>query len=487
MRLLFLPFIFLLIFSSANAQNSLVGDGFGGRLWYKSYNYTVGSYSAYTVCGTTKQLYGWGEDGYSQIGNPAVASYTEIPIEVLNMDQVKFYSTGYVMSAIKGDNSGWVWGLNNPTAVKVIDDVFVVDAGIGSCAFVKNDGTVWSVGQSWFGEFGNGTTVNAFSNTPIQMLGIKNAVRTAQGGQTTCVLLEDGTVYCAGKGPALGNGGISTVELIPTKVEGLKYVVDIKANNQANIALDKNGNVWSWGRGIMGLNGLFNSNIPVRIPKLKNIVAISGCNDGFHFLALDENKNCYGWGKNIHGLLGTGNTIEQQEPILISTNVLEIMAGEDFSYIIKEDGTLWAAGGGYIWLGLPSGVRDTFHKIDLSSSEIKLCPPVAHGGFSSADIDSSHIPSEAVIIFPNSFTPNGDGNNDIFRAIIRDGGILEKYRLEVYNRWGQRVFYTEDVYNGWNGRIGGEAQSTSTFYYQAMFATPNRKPLKVKGDVTLIR
>jgi hypothetical protein len=39
------------------SQNLMVGDGFGGRLWYKPYNYTTGSYSAYTICGEEKQLY----------------------------------------------------------------------------------------------------------------------------------------------------------------------------------------------------------------------------------------------------------------------------------------------------------------------------------------------------------------------------------------------------------------------------------------------
>jgi hypothetical protein len=51
----------------------MVGDGFGGRLWYNPTNYTVGSYSAYSlcydICGTGEtQLYGWGANGYNQLG-----------------------------------------------------------------------------------------------------------------------------------------------------------------------------------------------------------------------------------------------------------------------------------------------------------------------------------------------------------------------------------------------------------------------------------
>ena len=51
----------LVTLKTTYSQNSLVGDGFGGRLWYQPYNYTVGSYSAYTICGDFKSTVwlGW--------------------------------------------------------------------------------------------------------------------------------------------------------------------------------------------------------------------------------------------------------------------------------------------------------------------------------------------------------------------------------------------------------------------------------------------
>lgn len=69
-------YIVIVLFLTSNfsfAQNSMVGDGFGGRLWYNPTNYTVGSYSAYSICqdicGTGEtQLYGWGDNGYNQLG-----------------------------------------------------------------------------------------------------------------------------------------------------------------------------------------------------------------------------------------------------------------------------------------------------------------------------------------------------------------------------------------------------------------------------------
>ncbi|MCK7554700.1 gliding motility-associated C-terminal domain-containing protein [Chitinophaga sedimenti] len=63
------------------------------------------------------------------------------------------------------------------------------------------------------------------------------------------------------------------------------------------------------------------------------------------------------------------------------------------------------------------------------------------------------------LLFPNTFTPNGDGKNE--RFII---GGLDKYqgaKLQVFNRWGSQVYRSNDYRNDWNG--SGLAEST--YYY----------------------
>jgi len=57
------------------------------------------------------------------------------------------------------------------------------------------------------------------------------------------------------------------------------------------------------------------------------------------------------------------------------------------------------------------------------------------------------------IFLPNAFTPNGDGLNDIFLPQIRCSTLeLINYSLSLYNRWGEKVFYTTDKSKGWNGK-----------------------------------
>lgn len=368
---------------TSQAQNSMVGDGFGGRLWYKPTNYTVGSYSGYSICYSgpcnsgVNQLYGWGSNGYGQLGyDPNITPFSNTPIPVPGMTDVKYYSTGYNMGAIKNDGTGWVWGqglFNTPT--NVISNAKFLDGSISSVSFVKNDGTVWSVGDNSYGNFGDGT-MGTTSLIPIQMAGVNTAMRAANAGITTYVLLADGTVKSVGDNMGvgmLGNGdslttGISTI----TSVLGLTNIVDIKAHTLAVIALAANGNVYVWGDGsYIGDGYNIQKYSPIKISTLKNIVAISGCADGYHFLALDSAKNCYAWGMNFgqFGILANNNTGYELTPILVASNVIDIMAGETFSYIVKADGSLWCSGlssGGSVWLNLNDISREAFTKLDPS-------------------------------------------------------------------------------------------------------------------------
>lgn len=383
--------LLLILLSTANlfAQNSMVGDGFGGRLWYKPSNYTVGSYSAYTICGcdSTSQLYAWGHNYFGQLGNGHVyGNGSNTPISVLNMMNVRYYTSGYCAASIKNDNSGWAWGglleLTIPT--KVIDSVNFVDVGEQVCTFIKNDGTVWSIGSNGYSVFGIGDS-NIRTTVPVRMLNINTAVRVACGGYNNIILLKDGTLVATGNNSygVLGNGVVgNSTALIPIPISGLTNIIDIKANKAAIAALDKDGYVYTWGTSEFGYigNGIDTdyTNIPIKLNSLKNIVAISGCDDGVHFLALDADHNCYGWGSSAYGAIGSGNLIKPLSPVLVATDVIDIMAGETFSYILKSDGTLWASGysnGNSIWMNLSDRKRDTFTKIDPTVSPMNLCKP----------------------------------------------------------------------------------------------------------------
>jgi gliding motility-associated-like protein len=89
------------------------------------------------------------------------------------------------------------------------------------------------------------------------------------------------------------------------------------------------------------------------------------------------------------------------------------------------------------------------------------------------------------IYIPNSFTPNADGLNDIFR-VVGHLDYFHDFSFSIYNRWGQRVFYTEDISSGWDGRYKGIDAELGTYFYMVLYSLYDRKHM-MKGDFHLIR
>lgn len=86
---------------------------------------------------------------------------------------------------------------------------------------------------------------------------------------------------------------------------------------------------------------------------------------------------------------------------------------------------------------------------------------------------------------PSAFTPNNDGLNDSFRPVIV--AALEKYEFSIYNRWGQRIFYSTNKLNGWDGKFGGINQDVGIFVWTCTYKFYDKPAEFKKGTFTLIR
>jgi gliding motility-associated-like protein len=89
------------------------------------------------------------------------------------------------------------------------------------------------------------------------------------------------------------------------------------------------------------------------------------------------------------------------------------------------------------------------------------------------------------IYIPNSFTPNKDGRNDIFKPIVL--GTVVKFEFTIYNRWGQRVFQSSNWQSGWDGTLSGKLQGNDTFVWTCTYQFENEPVTFEKGTVTLVR
>ena len=89
------------------------------------------------------------------------------------------------------------------------------------------------------------------------------------------------------------------------------------------------------------------------------------------------------------------------------------------------------------------------------------------------------------IYFPNAFTPNNDGLNDIFKPIIL--GRPAVYHLIIYNRWGQKIFETSDPGQGWDGKIKNKEQESGTYIWTCTYQFETEEKNIGKGSFLLLR
>ncbi|MFY0643365.1 MAG: gliding motility-associated C-terminal domain-containing protein [Bacteroidia bacterium] len=86
---------------------------------------------------------------------------------------------------------------------------------------------------------------------------------------------------------------------------------------------------------------------------------------------------------------------------------------------------------------------------------------------------------------PNAFTPNGDGNNEVFKPVLVN---YQNYELRIYNRWGELMFQTTDVNEGWDGTYMGSPVQQGVYLYDiTVITTEDMLNRQFKGVLHLLR
>jgi len=89
------------------------------------------------------------------------------------------------------------------------------------------------------------------------------------------------------------------------------------------------------------------------------------------------------------------------------------------------------------------------------------------------------------LLMPSSFTPNGDGHNDVYR--IPPGVPINLQEFDIYNRWGVLVFFTRNAGQGWDGTLAGNPQPPGTYIYKVRGTKLNGEPVLLRGTIVLAR
>ena len=294
----------------------------------------------------------WGNDTAGQLGNGAASANgdAENPATVSGLTGVTQVSAGAEHSlALLSDGTVEAWGDNShgelgngtttssdvPVPVPSLTGVKYVAAGQEYSVAVLTNGTVMTWGDGGNAQLGDGKLSD--SDVPVAVKGLTGVTAVAAGGQHVLALKSNGTVEAWGENDVgqLGNGAQPGDSTVPVKVTGLTSAVAVSAGQQFSLALLSNGEVMGWGdNGFNELGqsdsfpgGIGSSNVPVQVPGLAHVTAISA--GALFGLALLADGTVDGWGDGAFGQLGNGTTDTLTTPTAVSglTGVSAISAG----------------------------------------------------------------------------------------------------------------------------------------------------------------
>ena len=88
------------------------------------------------------------------------------------------------------------------------------------------------------------------------------------------------------------------------------------------------------------------------------------------------------------------------------------------------------------------------------------------------------------VAFPNAFSPNGDGLNDIFNF---EGRYIIAVHMKIFNRWGELVYQTTDTDKGWDGAINRKPAPLGTYIHHTKLTDDMGITFVKSGEIVLIR
>jgi gliding motility-associated-like protein len=190
----------------------------------------------------------------------------------------------------------------------------------------------------------------------------------------------------------------------------------------------------------------------------------------------------------LKGITATGSASIHSEEIIIHDNPM-VEASSDTIIDLGGSANLTAYSssvGEFIWT--------PFDEINCSECEDPIVSPNQTQTYIVELIDLNGCKSvDSVIVMvnyflsigvPTAFSPNGDGNNDV---LFVQGAGLNSIQFLVYNRYGERIFESNEQDIGWDGTFLNQDQNPGVFAWVLFYNTEDGKSGKIKGNTTLIR
>jgi len=348
----------------------------------------------------------WGYNNSGQLGDNSTTQHNSAE-QVSGLSGIVQVTAGaYHNLALTSTGTLYAWGLNSsdqlgdtttttrktPVLVKKtggtnLDNIAQIWSGGYHNFALDNNGTLWAWGLNTSGQLGDGgTTSQSVAEALTSLTG--SVTQLAVGSYHTLLLTPTGTVEAWGLNMTgqVGNGTM-TDQHSPGAVSGLSGVTitALAGGDEHSVALANDGTVYAWGyngNGQIGDNTTTNRASAVHLSSFSSVTQIEAGYD--HTLALKNDGTMWAWGSNSFGELGNGNSAQSKVPVQvsgISGGVVQLTAGNEDSFVLKNDGTLLVFGSnrnGQLGSGASSTYSNAQQVLALGTSGVLIASGADH-------------------------------------------------------------------------------------------------------------
>lgn len=195
-------------------------------------------------------------------------------------------------------------------------------------------------------------------------------------------------------------------------------------------------------------------------------------------------------GTSTYVLVATNGSCVHRDTVRLTSNPLPIVdAGPNFTITVLTSTIIGGSptgptGSTFTWT--PSSSLDNSNISNpVASNTLNTTYTVTvTDGNGCVASDTMHVYIYPAVVIPNGFSPNGDGKNDTW--VIDNIQQFPDCEVEVYNRWGEQLFYSKGYATPWNGRFNGKELPVGTYYYIINLKHINF-PKAYTGPLTIFR
>ncbi|MES2591172.1 MAG: choice-of-anchor L domain-containing protein [Bacteroidota bacterium] len=413
----------------------------------------AGSLSATAIGGAGNYYYAWQPSGAITAGTLPITPAGDVTYTVVAYDQIGCPGTPATIGV-------YIYTLNSSNVMAYATTP--ICPGQSSSVYVETYGQTGPLTYQWNNNLGTGTGI--FTVTPSQAvtyivtvsnscgLSVTDSVTVSLNPQPTMNVLSDSSIVC---------------------VPGIMMFTDSSLAGNPNDSISS----WTWNFGDGTTSNIQNPvhtyNLPGNYAVTLTVTTDGGCTNNSSLTPLTI--TAYPYPAAVFS--ANANQLELPNDILILNN--QSSGGISYNWSFGD--------GGSSTLMNPSYLYST-----VGVFQVQLIVTSQEGCIDTANAE---ITTDTDIIFPNVFTPDPDGpsggiynindlHNDIFFAYA--SGVTD-YRLEIFNRWGEKIFETFDFKQGWDGYYKGAICQQDAYVWKAFVKLNDGREINKNGNIIILQ